>query len=118
MPRTPEGCVDCASESRDNWKRGIVSAIAPAVPGSPYCELHVESRAALREMDEEPDPTAARRDRHARLDRWMEAVLGGRLRYHVDDGPAPGVGAYWSAVYGRWQRLYRAGRSAGTPDLS
>lgn len=45
-----------------------------------------------------------REARHLRLDRWMEAVYGARLRFHArsDDDTA----AYWQRVYKRWAQLY------------
>lgn len=58
-------------------------------------------------------------DRHARLDRWMEAILAGRLRFHYATDPRRYVDAIergrdaelnrWRAVYIRWRELHRAG---------
>lgn len=52
-------------------------------------------------------------------DRWIEALLGARMRFHlnepvpVDEATDGGWDAwqrYWAAIYRRWQRLYVAGR--------
>lgn len=44
-------------------------------------------------------------------DRWLEALLGARLRFHaggmVDDGRGPET----VRMYRRWQRLYHAGNA-------
>jgi hypothetical protein len=56
-------------------------------------------------------------DVHARLDRYIEAILGGRLRFQFDgqhvygDQPDSDPG-YWINVFRRWQQLYVTGRNA------
>ena len=49
-------------------------------------------------------------DQQYERDRWIEALLGGRLRFHADpdvNGPAgKGRLRYWSDMYGRWKDLY------------
>jgi hypothetical protein len=37
------------------------------------------------------------------VDRWMEAVLGARLRFHARDIERT---EYWGSVYKRWAQLY------------
>lgn len=57
---------------------------------------------------------AARRPHEWEGDRYMEAVLGARLRFHVADSRDTRDAAwqrYWIAVYGRWAALYRAGKA-------
>lgn len=55
----------------------------------------------------------ARAAREARLDRWMEAVYGGRLRFHAallhprDRAELP----FWRRAYDRWRELYNAGQA-------
>lgn len=37
-------------------------------------------------------------------DRWIEALLGGRLRFHVTAEYSRA--AFWERVYKRWSQLY------------
>ena len=39
-------------------------------------------------------------------DRWIEAVLGARLRFHASVTPGIPGSTYWSGVYRRWSQLY------------
>lgn len=40
-------------------------------------------------------------------DRWIEAILGARLRFHADaSGNANVPASYWQRVYQRWGQLY------------
>jgi hypothetical protein len=42
-------------------------------------------------------------------DRWIEALLGARLRFHAGPGGGafdPAAVAYWGRVYKRWSQLY------------
>lgn len=49
-------------------------------------------------------------DRAYERDRWQEALLGARLRFHADpSGNANEPPAYWVRIYERWQELYHAG---------
>ena len=43
--------------------------------------------------------------REERLDRWLEALMGARLRFHCIDEPKAHFG-YWGRVYKRWSQLY------------
>lgn len=43
-------------------------------------------------------------------DRWIEALLGGRLRFHVEDvAVETHRWDYWSTIVRRWHELYRDG---------
>lgn len=40
-------------------------------------------------------------------DRWIEAILGARLRFHGSRaGTDPAERRYWQRVYKRWAQLY------------
>lgn len=41
-----------------------------------------------------------------RQDMWVEALLGGRLRFQLTPDEAGARREYWSAVHGRWVALY------------
>lgn len=55
--------------------------------------------------EEDPDWNPMPRDR--RLDRYIEANLGARLRFQIDrELVDPFSQAYWQGVYRRWSQLY------------
>lgn len=45
-------------------------------------------------------------DRERRLDRWVEALLGGRLRFLAHLMEEPGDARRWALVYDRWRELH------------
>jgi hypothetical protein len=69
--------------------------------------------ASRAELEEYAAALAAFRSaalRRRARDRWIEALLGGRLRFHTYNTTVEA--GYWIPVYERWQELYRAGRGA------
>lgn len=44
-------------------------------------------------------------------DRWIEAVLGARLRFHAQAMNDAGLGPELVRMYQRWQRIYHAGKA-------
>ena len=51
-------------------------------------------------------------------DRWIEALLGARMRFHIDRDPASlrlRREDYWQATYTRWSQLYH-GPNGSAPD--
>lgn len=47
-------------------------------------------------------------DPHPRLDRWLEALYGARLRFHAEPSANANVPpGYWPTIYTRWCQLYR-----------
>jgi hypothetical protein len=107
------GCRDC--RNGDHYactaEAGDCTTVChPGDPCEPLEDMCRDCGAAHRW------PWDCPKDRHERLDRWVEAILGGRLRFHVGDrdaNPMPEA-AYWSGVYRRWQELYRLGEHRAT----
>jgi hypothetical protein len=78
---------------------------APIITGCRLCD-------ALGEPCEEHAFQLLEERREWNADRFIEALLGARLRFHADpSGNANVPPAYWMRVYGRWQELYRDGLS-------
>ena len=72
-----------------------------------------ETAAHDRELEERHAAYHGAMPREERLDRWIEAVLGARLRFHVPRGGIDTAHtlAYWGATYTRWQELYHDERT-------
>jgi len=72
-----------------------------------------ETAAHDRELEERHAAYHGAMSRDERLDRWIEAVLGARQRFHVPFSVVAGSpeARYWHDVYARWAELYHAERN-------